>query len=334
MSKRTIGLLSLVALSITAYLIFRTDGKEKIYYPSGKLMQTFLKKDGRIDGVVTNYFESGNIKSEIEFQKGEQTGKAKFYYESGEVERVANFKGGVENDTTYSLYKNGKPQEIVKFKDGRREGLFSAFFQNGKQKAKGEFKNNRRVGDWLLFDSLGAVVRIVHYVNDTVQSIYENSLYRNFLSGYQTKVPLNFKKIAEYKNGVILSGVAETLGAVTISIGRKAFTTKSLKQEVEKEIGDAKVKSPDLRIVKQKHLSDSKIWIECQGSQKISSGVTKFDSKFLVASHNKELYIFSSYVSIDKGLGSEYSKVDEMLNQFFDSIILENPQVVVDPEVK
>jgi antitoxin component YwqK of YwqJK toxin-antitoxin module len=334
MRKKTIGILSLIALSVIVYLIFQNDGKEKIYYPDGKLKQTFSKEGGKINGVVTNYFESGNVKSEIEFQEGEQTGKARFYYESGELEKVATFKRGIENDTSRFFYKSGVPKETVNFQGGRREGIFSAFFQNGRLKTKGEFKNNRRIGDWLLFDSLGSVVRIVYYVSDTVQSIYENSVYRSFLSGYQVKVPLNFKKIAEYKNGVILSGVAETSGAVTISIGKKSFTTKSLKQEVEKEISDAKIKSPDLRIIEKKHLSDSTIRIEFQGTQKINSGVTKFDSKFLVANHNHEFYIFSSYVSIDKGFGSEYSKIDETLNQFFASIILENPQIIVDPEVK
>ena len=57
----------------------------KIYNSSGKVISTFVLKNGKLNGPLKRYHDNGNVMMIINFKDDEPIGEAIFYDEDGKV---------------------------------------------------------------------------------------------------------------------------------------------------------------------------------------------------------------------------------------------------------
>ncbi|CAH8286633.1 antitoxin component YwqK of YwqJK toxin-antitoxin module [Mariniflexile fucanivorans] len=71
-----------------------SEGLTTFYYPSGKIKETNLYLNGKLNGEGFEYYENGNLKSKFKYIDGSLNGLVVYYNENGEKIKEENYKNG------------------------------------------------------------------------------------------------------------------------------------------------------------------------------------------------------------------------------------------------
>jgi hypothetical protein len=330
MKRSFIAIAVILILGFSGFALYKNFAGEKVevLYPNGSLKQVIYMKDGKPDGIVKEYFESGVIKGEIEFTNGEQTGLAKFFYETGELRKRSRFRNGIETDTAFFYHKNGRLQQKSLFVEGKEEGVLNRFFSNGILDASGEKKGGKKVGNWNFYDSLGKWTRTIFYLGDTIQSVLEKGTYRNVLAGFRVSFPEELQKLIEVKGAASFSGLMNEVGAVTLSVGSTNLVKKTLSEQVDQEMKNAKETFPSFEVIKRKVINENAVLVDCRGKQIDKLNGEEFEGKFLFVRSGRTFMIASTYLS-NKKPGGE-NKFRTMSKDILDRFEIIPPNIIIE----
>lgn len=109
--------------SIEGYLKGLLDGVSKKYYPSEKIMEWRLYRNGAKNGKQISFWENGNKRFEFIAVNDAYEGELKEWSENGKLIHLAHFKNGQEEGEQKLWYDNGKIRANYVIKNGRRYGL-------------------------------------------------------------------------------------------------------------------------------------------------------------------------------------------------------------------
>ena len=124
----------------------KINGERRLYYESGKLMQTENYLDDQFEGKFISYYEDGSLQQEGSYKDNMMTGLWKNYYKDP--------KNVLKNEMT--------------MQDNRVNGHSKEYYTNGKINAEG---NKIEIGDGIdvydgkvqVYDSSGNLQKIITY---------------------------------------------------------------------------------------------------------------------------------------------------------------------------
>lgn len=331
MMKRKGFIISSLSILIILFIIFinrYANNEQKFFYPNGVLKEIGFLKNGKLNGLTTQYHENGNIKAEVEFKDGKQDGIGKFYYETGELKKKTQFKNDLEFDSAFFYYKDGSLLQKSFLVNGKEEGTLIQYYSDGTIMKSGAKKEGIKLGSWNFYDRLGNQVKSIFYLNDTVQSVFENSEYINFLVGFKIKLPVNMQKLVEQRNSASYSANVENLGLITVSMGSGNFTENSLSRQVEHENRISEKTFPKYQIVKEEIWSENLIFVECLGKQNENLKGEEFIGKILFANIEGRFIIISIYIPLN--VINKYPEIQSILNDVLKSFEIQQPEIIVD----
>ena len=83
------------------------DGFYEIFYPNGKLEQTYYRINGKIDGIITNYDTLGLVQNELNVKNDIKNGIAKYYYSTGTISSIEHFKNDTLINFVVDFFESG-----------------------------------------------------------------------------------------------------------------------------------------------------------------------------------------------------------------------------------
>ena len=101
----------------------------------------------------------------VYYYKGDDSTNCKEiqYYEDGSKKMEGNYVNDFRNGTWTAWYRNGQLWSQGDYKDGYAIGTRKVYYPNGKLYIVGDYEHGKRTGDWTFYDSLGTVLKKIHY---------------------------------------------------------------------------------------------------------------------------------------------------------------------------
>jgi antitoxin component YwqK of YwqJK toxin-antitoxin module len=113
------------------------QGFYKSYHQNGKLASERFYVNDTLDGKEKLYYPSGKLYGEFTLSKGIYEGTFKYYFEDGKVMQDGKYISNAISGELKTYYKSGKLKEIVSMENNEEKGPFTEYFENGNIKAKG-----------------------------------------------------------------------------------------------------------------------------------------------------------------------------------------------------
>ena len=98
------------------------EGAFAYYYKNGKIKETNIYVDDKLEGKQTEHFENGNISKILIFKNNLRNGECKFYYEDGSIQEESFYKEGLAEGPSTSYHKNGQINCVLNFAGGKIVG--------------------------------------------------------------------------------------------------------------------------------------------------------------------------------------------------------------------
>ena len=100
-----------------------TSEVQKSYFPSGKIREIRLVRNGVRQGLQTAFWENGKKRFEYTAVNDAYEGELKEWAENGQLFHLAHYKNGQEEGVQKMWHANGKIRSNFVIINGRRYGL-------------------------------------------------------------------------------------------------------------------------------------------------------------------------------------------------------------------
>lgn len=160
---------------IESYYVSKNDPQMKIgayskFYDNGKILETGIYKDGKLNGERKLYYESGKVMQTETYSDNKFEGPYKSYYDDGSMQQEGNYKDNMMSGLWKNYYKD--PKNVLKnqltMQENKINGPSKEYYTNGKINAEG---NKVEIGDGIdvydgkvqVYDSSGTLEKIITY---------------------------------------------------------------------------------------------------------------------------------------------------------------------------
>lgn len=110
----------------------RKQGKETLFYNSGKVKETNQYKDGMLEGTTFGYYPDGTRYYEVNYSEDEKNGSAKNYYLNGKLSSQGWYINGKLNGDWTEYNEQGDIVSITTYLNDEIYGTKLNFYPNGK----------------------------------------------------------------------------------------------------------------------------------------------------------------------------------------------------------
>lgn len=158
-----------------SYFTDKNDPSIKIgayskYYDNGKILETGLYKNGKLNGERMLYYENGRAMQTENYVDDKFEGAFKSFYEDGGLQQEGAYKDNMMTGLWKNYFK--EPQNVLKnemtLQENKINGPSKEYFTNGKVNAEG---NKVEINDGIdvydgkvqVYDSLGNLEKIITY---------------------------------------------------------------------------------------------------------------------------------------------------------------------------
>ena len=143
-SKKKIEIKNNAGIVVESYFVDKNNPDIKIgvynkYYDDGKILESAIYKDGKINGERTLYYPNGKIMQKENYVDNKYEGKLTVYFEDGSLQQEGIYKDNMMNGVwkNYSNTNKNILKDETTLKDNKIEGLYREYFPNGKLYAEG-----------------------------------------------------------------------------------------------------------------------------------------------------------------------------------------------------
>jgi hypothetical protein len=116
------------------------------------------------------------------------------YYKRGEIKCKCALLNGLKNGKETCFFKEGTVKINQYWVEGRLEGLFEEFYSNSRIYNKGTYVNNRLNGELFFWDSLGRLIEIRNYIDDTLIDFKKFDRHNKSLLDIEYRRPVFYNK--------------------------------------------------------------------------------------------------------------------------------------------
>ncbi|MDB5228468.1 MAG: hypothetical protein JWN78_2661 [Bacteroidota bacterium] len=173
-NKKKIEIKNNSGVVIERYFISKDDqaktGAYSKFYDNGKILETGIYKDGKLNGERKLYYESGKVMQSETYADDKFDGPYKSYYDDGSIQQEGTYKDNMMSGLWKNYYKD--PKNVLKnqltMEENKIKGPSKEYYTNGKINAEG---NKVEIGDGIdvydgkvqVYDSTGTLEKIITY---------------------------------------------------------------------------------------------------------------------------------------------------------------------------
>ena len=138
------------------------QGIRREYDQEGKIIKSYIFKDGRItgEGIVdeegmkqgfwTEFYDNGDKEGEGNYTNGKKTGKWNYFFKSGTVEQTGTYNEKGKPDGQWKwYYESGNLRKSEMLSNGKLNGEYKELSDSGSVIIQGEYADGEEEGPWI-----------------------------------------------------------------------------------------------------------------------------------------------------------------------------------------
>ncbi len=115
--------------STETYDMGRKEGLSAVYYPNGRVAESFWYENDLRNGPWRQYYENGNLRIEAEFENGQRHGSFVFYSSSGSIEMQGYYNRNRMHGEWTFYNESGDQVSVINYIEGIPENEEEFFDQ-------------------------------------------------------------------------------------------------------------------------------------------------------------------------------------------------------------
>lgn len=130
------------------------------YYENGQPEYEIEVRNGKYHGEAVWYFPNGKVKQTCVYADNKLNGKLVRYHSNGKPQLEEFYSMGLRNGESISYYITGKRESLKTYRNDTLNGPYKAYHIHGEKKVEGNYSDGLFSGRWLYYDIDGAVIGI------------------------------------------------------------------------------------------------------------------------------------------------------------------------------
>ena len=156
------------------------DGKWTWFSEFGKIKETALYQDGRLNGKYFRYHKNEKLEIDANYTDDNLDGEYKYYNNKGALIQKKYFKNGKLNGLYISYFKVGEklPEFNIQYVNGQIKDKVLEYYSNGKVFSESSYNGDNQHGPEIKYHLNGKVSSKINYANGQLNGDY-TTFYSN-----------------------------------------------------------------------------------------------------------------------------------------------------------